>query len=960
MRHILLGFVSFLCALTVVQAENIQLNTMTLTEGTVVEVDGVGFGTNPGKFSQVCFSDTLCSAVGSLQQVVLSWSDTHIQLQIPKVAIPEKGVLSISAYPNGDTNASKWFTSGAYTFTPSQPIVSKVTPDTVVAEKTIVLISGKGFGQSYISGKTQICIRGACLADDIFLASYLISWSDTEVKMKVPAIGIDGPASLTMNIWKYTDRAVGGEVYFPVNTTILFEVLPDPQIRAVSSATLIPEQTLLTIEGIGFGESYVSGKQQLCFGTGCIPEDQMKLYLVSWSDTSIQVKIPAFVNEQDTVQIFVRTFIPSKNIYSHIVFSPTLVVVHIPDIGRYFTSMESDTVYQVKGKYFGAQQGTVMIGNVTCEIISWEDGVISFRTPLQELASDLHVINTKGLPSVGVPVTVRYVPKISQDAYSQYQDYLQTLGVVDAWKITKGSPDVVVAVIDGGIDTLHEDMRDAIWVNKDEIPNNGRDDDHNGYVDDVHGWDFVTNTPVADNGSTHGTMVGSVIAAKQGNRKGLTGVAPQVKLMSLSAMVHGQGGKSDTIDVDASIAAMKYAIQNGAKIITVSFGGPYTDAYDAIVQYAYDNNVLVVAAAGNEHSLLSAKSLSPLCNNQGGDGGVVGISALGKNGKFASFANMGACVDFIVPGEQIVVATRISDDTQDPYSFADGTSFSTPLFAGMAALVWSYHPDWNVREVITVLESTAVSPDKVDPSYSNLVKYGIPNVYQALLASRPKVTYVAHPGTLFTHKNTQETILIDAPSSTPISQSTAVTSKNVPTLQGGATFTDLPSTSVYAQAVAYLKERSIVKGYEDGTFRPDAPINRAEYIKILLTAQGIIPSVTEYHDCFPDVQKEWYAPYVCFAKSHMMIMGYPDGKFRPEQMVNRAEAVKMFVTNFGAVQTSKVTFTDVPVAAWYASYIATAEAWHVLSESPYSKFYPSEFMKRGPMCSILYAYLKGK
>ena len=202
---------------------------------------------------------------------------------------------------------------------------------------------------------------------------------------------------------------------------------------------------------------------------------------------------------------------------------------------------------------------------------------------------------------------------------------MNQMGVRESWTFTKGRPDMVVAVIDTGMDYTHEDLVDNLWRNPGETgldaqghdkSNNGIDDDHNGFIDDVIGWDFADNDnkpfdmpanmmDVITKGGNpgHGTHCSGNVGARADNGKGVAGVAPNVSLMAVRFIsTTGQGATSD------AIKAIKYAVDNGAKVLSNSWGSEGDDnATDAqalkdAVTYAKDHNVLFVAAAGNGHN----------------------------------------------------------------------------------------------------------------------------------------------------------------------------------------------------------------------------------------------------------------------------------------------------------------------------------------------------------------------
>ncbi len=150
-------------------------------------------------------------------------------------------------------------------------------------------------------------------------------------------------------------------------------------------------------------------------------------------------------------------------------------------------------------------------------------------------------------------------------------------------------------------------------------------------------------------------------------------------------------------------------------------------------------------------------------------------------------------------------------------------------------------------------------------------------------------------------------------------------------------------------AIQYLYDKGVISGYPDGTFQADKTVNRAELIKILVGGKGITPSVSDYKNCFPDVKEQWFAPYICYAKTENWISGYPDGTFKPEKEVNKVEALKMLVNSQGyelPTEVSEQLYTDVDNKAWYASFVQVAKSKGLLEESSGS-LGASNPMKRG-------------
>ena len=163
-------------------------------------------------------------------------------------------------------------------------------------------------------------------------------------------------------------------------------------------------------------------------------------------------------------------------------------------------------------------------------------------------------------------------------------------------------------------------------------------------------------------------------------------------------------------------------------------------------------------------------------------------------------------------------------------------------------------------------------------------------------------------------------------------------------------FKDLPSDSKYFDAVANLKIKGIIKGYEDGTFRPNEAISRAELIAVVIKSRSLFPLQINYRNCFGDVTDQWYASAVCYAKDKKWASGFEDNLFEPESPISRAEALKIMLSAYeikGKDSASALEFQDVSSTSWYADYINTALQRSLISENPVTElFRPNDSMTR--------------
>ncbi|THF81684.1 S8 family serine peptidase [Cohnella fermenti] len=253
------------------------------------------------------------------------------------------------------------------------------------------------------------------------------------------------------------------------------------------------------------------------------------------------------------------------------------------------------------------------------------------------------------------------------------------IGARAAWETTMGASSVMVGVLDTGIEIEHPDLSGNIYTNPNEVPDNGIDDDGNGYIDDVHGFDFINrDSSIYDSASDdkHGTHVAGIIAA-QANTDGIRGVAPNVTVLPLKFISNGAGYTSDAIE------AIEYAEKMGASIINMSFGG--SDANPALEDAMAASGMLFVAAAGNNGDNSEVKPVYPASFDIPN---LLSVTAIDNKGKLASFADYGESVDVAAPGVSILSTVPGSG-----YAFLSGTSMAAPFVAGIAALIKSMYAD---------------------------------------------------------------------------------------------------------------------------------------------------------------------------------------------------------------------------------------------------------------------------
>lgn len=271
--------------------------------------------------------------------------------------------------------------------------------------------------------------------------------------------------------------------------------------------------------------------------------------------------------------------------------------------------------------------------------------------------------------------------ELTGSASGQLRWGLKEVRAPSAWKTTKGSRKVVVAVIDSGIDKDIEHLDKNLWANEDEIPNDGKDNDGNGYVDDVHGWDFRNGeeSSKAENLFYHGTFVAGLIASSVDTSRGTGGVAPGIEIMDLRFL--DSDGHFYTSDWDKLTESINYAVDNGADIINLSLYAslPPPPSVHRAIKRADRKGVFVVGIAGNRGGRV--RYISSWDE-------IITVGAINKEGKPTNFTNFGNSVDIAAPGKNILSYKPGGD-----LASAAGTSFAAPHVAGTAALLLSENPE---------------------------------------------------------------------------------------------------------------------------------------------------------------------------------------------------------------------------------------------------------------------------
>jgi subtilisin family serine protease len=310
--------------------------------------------------------------------------------------------------------------------------------------------------------------------------------------------------------------------------------------------------------------------------------------------------------------------------------------------------------------------------------------------------------------------------------YSQ-QWGLAKINAPAAWDVTTGSSNVVIAVIDSGLDTNHPDLTGQLWTNPGEIVGNGLDDDNNGYIDDIHGWNMIgNNTDLSDN-TGHGTEVAGVIGAVANNAEGVAGVCWNCRLMVLK--VTQSGGIANYSDI---IEAIQYATLKGADVINLSLGGSSDSISLKLAVAEAAATAVVVGGAGNNDS---ETPFYPAAYES-----VLAVAGTDASDTKVGSSNYGSWIDVTAPGEMI---TTTFDGGS--YGLTSGTSMAAPFASGLVGLLRSAHPEWSANTARAQIMQTARAVDGINPGYGGLLGSGRIDAAQALTtAAQPDLYYASH------------------------------------------------------------------------------------------------------------------------------------------------------------------------------------------------------------------------
>lgn len=374
------------------------------------------------------------------------------------------------------------------------------------------------------------------------------------------------------------------------------------------------------------------------------------------------------------------------------------------------------------------------------------------------------------------------------DPYYSNQYYLPIIGMPSAWNITMGDSNVVIGVVDTGLDFLHPDLQNSFKLNYGEMGldalgrdkrSNGVDDDGDGFIDDWRGWDFTDepftgdprrgdyltpdNDPSDDNKNSHGTAVTGIINASFNNGVGISSIAPRCKVLVLRAFDAEGFGEEDDV-----ASAVLYGMSQGVKIFNFSFGDyVYSNLLKDVVKFAYSKNVTIICSAGNDGT---DRLHYPSAYDE-----VISVAASANDDARFSASSYGATVDIYAPGFQIFTTMRKGKGSTQyggDYDYINGTSFSAPIVAAVAALMKSVNPNLTNEEIRGILvSSTALFPNQV--SWNNLYSSGRIDAVKSLQnVSFPSIARIHFPFQDYT--TFRDTVPICISAASPLLQSYSI------------------------------------------------------------------------------------------------------------------------------------------------------------------------------------------
>ncbi|MEW4923275.1 S8 family serine peptidase [Algibacter sp. 2305UL17-15] len=425
----------------------------------------------------------------------------------------------------------------------------------------------------------------------------------------------------------------------------------------------------------------------------------------------------------------------------------------------------------------------------------------------------------------------KYIDFFPNDSEITLQWYLTNINMFQAWDFAIGTPNITVSVLDSGTDWTHTDLGigndiyQNIHLNQGEDvwsdPNNpstgnGLDDDNNGFIDDWKGWNYANNSNDTRTMNPHGTQVAGIVGAKTNNNRGISGLAggnnqEGIKILPYCiGVIAPVGALIDDAIIDA--------VDNGANVIQMSLHVGPSNAIDTAIQYATDNDVVVVCASGNSTPAIAVQY--PASNNN-----IISVGATDQNDTRANFSNFGNNLDIVAPGVGIHTTTL-----SDNYIAVDGTSFAAPQVSGVAALILSINPNLTAQEVRNIIESTAqkvggyayaTTSGRNNGTWDDEMGYGLLNAHQAVLAAQATLA---------------PTITIDGPSTICHDGLEAFTLSGVPS---GATVVWEHSSNLDKNIPLTNNTQIVVESNLSGPYENDPFQDRSAFVRAIVNGQPV-------------------------------------------------------------------------------------------------------------------------
>ena len=364
---------------------------------------------------------------------------------------------------------------------------------------------------------------------------------------------------------------------------------------------------------------------------------------------------------------------------------------------------------------------------------------VEYAEPMIKYTIDQHSSYPSWMEAMKSPMPLMATPN---DALFAGQSHLTHIMAPEAWDVIKGEQgEVVISILDGGTEWTHADLQANVFINPNEVAGNGVDDDNNGLVDDVNGWDFSSadetspgdNDPTGDRSVTpqnalHGTETAGIIGALTNNSSGIAGITWNAKIVPVNISC-----PNDDRILCFSYSGLVYSLLMDVDIVSASFGGRPQSLVRNIVETLYENGTLVVASAGNAGTNNDLFPSYPANYDN-----VLSVGWTGKNfDVINTSSNFGISVDVFAPGSNIDATGFNNQYTSD----ASGTSFSAPLAAGLAGLVKTLHPDWSVDQIREQVRVTSddISARNTSIKFRDKLGKGRINAFRAVTEKSPSV-----------------------------------------------------------------------------------------------------------------------------------------------------------------------------------------------------------------------------